>query len=274
VVLGGSSAALSGWDALRLHGLCREPPVGESVLVLVRGGRSHSVGPVRIRQTDRPFASQLTSFEHPLLPLTPLVGPARAVADTAISEADLDRVRSFVARAVQQGACTPDQLAVELQQGPRNGSGHLRRALFEIAAGARSAAEASAFDQLCSSRLPDFELNVPVVDATGTVVYVIDVLWRRLRAALEIDSREFHFGLDEWRSTMTRHNTLTTAALSIVHYPPSRFMHGDRSWLGELERWLRARAGEVGVAYVVGSPKRTPPIATPAPLCLPSLAKP
>ncbi len=54
--------------------------------------------------------------------------------------------------------------------------------------------------------VPPFELNVPIVDEYGRLLYVVDMLWRELRAALEVDSREYHFGVEDWR----RHSTGTT----------------------------------------------------------------
>ena len=267
LVLAGPDAALSGWDAVGLHGVRVEPPATASVLVLVRTCRSRQVGPVLIRRTDRPYRAALTSAEHPVFPLAPLVEPARAVADACVPGTDPGRVHAVVARSIQLGRCTPDALAAELARGPRNGSGALRRALAEVAAGARSAAEAATAARLRRSRLPDFELNVPVLGMNGRVVYVLDVLWRELRAALEIDSREYHFRAADWQATMRRHNVLTGAALAVVHYPPSQ-LAARPGWLGEVEAWLRGRAAELGVPYVPGSPRRRLSSGTPAPLRL------
>jgi hypothetical protein len=73
---------------------------------------------------------------------------------------------------------------------------------------------------------------------------------------LEIDSREFHFTRAQRQATMRRHNRLSAAQVSLVHYPPSRIFQGDGVWLTEVERWLRSRAAELGVAYRAGSPRR------------------
>ncbi|HKC27533.1 MAG TPA: hypothetical protein VKB75_05940, partial [Jatrophihabitans sp.] len=135
----------------------------------------------------------------------------------------------------------------------------------EIAAGARSAAEAHVLAQLRRSRLPDFELNVPVVDVNGKTLFVLDVLWRRYRAVLEIEGREYHFGAAEWQSTLRRHNALTAAKLALLHYPPSALMGRDNAWLGEIERWLRTRADELGVAYTSGRPDRPLSLSEPQP---------
>jgi hypothetical protein len=94
--------------------------------------------------------------------------------------------------------------------------------------------------------MPAFELNVAVVDERGRVVFVVDVLWRGLRAALEIDSREYHLSEQDWQASMARHNELTRCGLSVVHYPPSAVRR--RGWASEVAAWLRARADELGVA--------------------------
>lgn len=106
---------------------------------------------------------------------------------------------------------------------------------------------------------------VPLVDASGRVVYVVDVLWRELRAALEIDSREYHFSVVEWQSTMRRHNRLTSVALSVMLFPPARLMGRDSSWLAETAQWLRARAAELAVPYRPGPQHRRANGAEPAP---------
>lgn len=69
LVLAGPGAALSGWDAVGLHGMRVQPPAGASVLVLVRTCRSRRFGPVLIRRTERPYRSALTPAEHPVFPL-------------------------------------------------------------------------------------------------------------------------------------------------------------------------------------------------------------
>lgn len=100
-------------------------------------------------------------------------------------------------------------------------------------------------------------MNVPVVDERGTVIYVVDLLWRELRAALEIDSREFHFSEADWRAALARHNELTRFGLSVTHYPPSA-TRAPR-WDAEVAYWLRRRAAELGV--VTPAVRRSEPAA-------------
>lgn len=256
VLLGGSTSAVSGWEALDVRGLVAPPRPALPVLVLVREGRSRRIGPLLIRRTDRPFAVHVTPPDNPFLPLTPIAGAARSVADAACLLRTLPAVRALVARAVQRRGCRIEELAAELAAGPRVGSGHLRRALGEVGEGARSAAEASALSQLRRSRIPEFEFNVPVLDRAGRLLFTIDVLWRALRAAMEIDGRRYHSEGPDWDATLSRHNLITGGRLSVTHYSPRVIDTPGGRWLGELEHWLRGRAAELGVSYRPGSPRR------------------
>ncbi len=170
---------------------------------------------------------------------------ARAVADTALYQRWLGSVRAMVAAAVQHGLCSVEELTDQLAACPRNNSALLRRALGELADGARSAAEVVATDYLRRADVPPFELNAPIMDR-GQLVAIADVLWRELRAVLEIDSREFHFSASDWQATMRRHNRLVRMGYAVTHYPPSAV---GPAWTVEVESWLRARARELALPY-------------------------
>jgi hypothetical protein len=220
------------------------PPTND-VLVLTHSGRNRRIGAVRIRVTRRPFAVRHTSAVDPTLPLVPVTSAARAVADTALCQSWLGSVRAMIAAAVQNGLCSVEELTDELAACGRNNSALLRRALGEIAEGARSAAEAVAADYLRRADVPPFELNAPIMHA-HRLVAIADVLWRELRAVLEIDSREFHFSAADWQATMSRHNRLVRLGYAVTHYPPSAV---SPTWAHEVESWLQARAHELDVPY-------------------------
>lgn len=252
VELAGEYAALSGWDALRLRGLGARRPPSPEVLVLDRCGRHRVAGRVRIRPTRRPFVSSMTSSLEPDLPFVPVVCAARAIADTALQYRTLPPVRALATSAIQRGLCAPAELAAELDAGPRNGSALLRLALDDVLDGAHSIAEAEAVDFLRQADVPAFELNVAIVDHTGRVLAVADVLWRALRAIAEVDSKEFHFDEPEWQATSRRHNRLTGRGFAVQHYPPSEIRDRGTYWADEVAQWLRARAVELGVPYLAG----------------------
>lgn len=249
LALGGPGAALSGWDALGTYGIAAKQCPAAPVLVLTTTGKNRTVGGLHLRPTSRPYGRSMTSVVAPDLPLVVRTPVARAVADAALQDSRTEIVRATVMRAVQRGLCSVADLEFELDAMPRNGSAGFRRAIADLVTGARSVAEIRAIRGLRRAPVPPFEVNVELRDPSGRVVAVADVLWRALRAVLEIDSREFHFTERDWKATMARHNRLTTLGLSVTHYPPSAITAGN-AWLVEVESWLRQRACLLGVPYV------------------------
>jgi len=243
---------------VRLVGLGSRTPPRPDVLVLTTRGESRRVGQVWIRKVAPPLASRHTAAEDPVLPLVRVVPLPRAVIDTALIDTRARSVRALITSAIQRELCSVEELTEQLRLAARRDSAAARRALADAAAGARSVAEAEAARQLRAGGIPPFELNVPIVHA-GRVIAVADVLWRALRAVLEIDSREFHLSEAEWKATMQRHNRLTGVGLALVHYPPSA-IHGT-PWVAEVSNWLRRRAKELGRPYPpvpAVHPHRTP----------------
>ena len=257
--LAGPSSAVSGWDAVRLKSLGTRRPPTEDVLVLARGGTHRRIGAVRIRPTRRSFDVWTLPPWDPDLPDAAIASTSRAIADTALDCRRLADVRAMVTAAVQRELATPLELATELDEGPRNDSGLLRRALLDVLDNVRSVAEAEAVDQLRRADVPPFAANVPIMSAGGELLAVADLLWRELRAVLEVDSREFHFSEKDWKATSRRHNLLTAHGLALTHYPPSTVRNRSSGWTTEVEAWLRARARELGVAYLPRGGVRRPP---------------
>lgn len=249
--LAGPSAVVSGWDAVRCYGIGAKRPPDDEVLVLAQEGRHRLVsGRIRIRPTQRLYESHLQPSSADQLPSLPVCEPARAIADCALRYFTLPPVRAMTTAAIQRGLCLPDELAAELEDGPRNDSAWLRLALADALNNAHSIAEAEAAEFLMQAAVPPFELNVPILDAAGTHIATADALWRELRAVLEVDSREHHFGEIQWKSTMRRHNLLTAGGLALTHCPPSQIHDGGPRWAEGIARWLRARAAELGVPYL------------------------
>jgi hypothetical protein len=263
VLLAGRGAAVSGWDGLRARGLGKDAPP-DCVLVLSPSAMNRVVGGVRIRRTERAYASRAQPLGA-LYELTPLAPVVRAVADYALDCRDLGTLRTVIGAAVHRRLCTVPGLLGEYEAGPRNRSKLLRLALADAADGARSAAEATAARRLARGPLPPFELNVPIVDERGRLLYVVDLLWRELRAALEIDSREYHFGVDDWEATLDRHNQLTRYGLAITHYPPRHVTRRGSTLVPDVADWLARRAIELRVPLPAGRGIRRPPLDEAAP---------
>jgi hypothetical protein len=258
--LAAPTGAISGWDAVRMVGLGEPEPPTSDVLVLARSGENRVVGHVHIRPTKRAFRTWLLPGEHPDHPHGEVVSVARAVADTALQYRRLRPVRALVTSAVQRRRCSVPELIAEVDAAPRNNSAILRQAVDDLRRGARSVAEAETLDVLRRAPLPPFEANVPIVTAGGVLIAVADCLWRRLRAVLEIDSREFHYREEDWQRTMARHSLLSRHGLSVDHYAPSQLRRDRSAWVKGVQQWLRARAAELQLPY---EPVRNP-LVTPA----------
>lgn len=271
--LAAPTGAISGWDALRIIGLGALEPPSSQVLVVAKAGDNRLVGRVRIRPTHRPFTTWMLPGDHPDHPYGEVVHAARAVADTALQYRHFRPVRALIASAIQREVCRVEDLEVELEDGPRNRSGFLRRALEDVRGGAKSIAEAEAIEVLRHAPVPEFEANVPIVTASGVLIAEADCLWRELRAVLEIDSREFHFYESQWDKTRKKHSRLGRHGLSVDHHSPAELRGDSVLFAKQVEQWLRARAAELGIPYrPVPDPLRVPDIpGKPVPFIVPDI---
>lgn len=247
VSLGGAGSAVSGWDAARFYGLSTDQRDPGPVLVITTHGRNREVAGVRLRRSRRPVQARRASASASSLTGLPVVSAARAAADAALQCSDLATARAVLTAAVQRQLATPDELALEYAVSPRNGSYFLRRAVEDVLNGARSVAEADAIHALVEGRVPAFEVNVPICDPRGRIRYVVDVLWRTLRAVLEIDSRQHHSSEADWLATMRRHNVLASCGFAVVHWAPTDIRADPASFAADVKMWLDARARELGV---------------------------
>jgi hypothetical protein len=236
LIFAGPESALSGGAALYVSEV-RQISVPDRILVLVPpGGDGRSRGWVHVRATTRPFVPQLA-------PGPRRVTIARAVADLAVSRRRLDDVRALVARVIQDGHCTLAELANELESGPRRGSAHLRTALEEVGWGAASAPEARAARILRSAGIGGFEQNARI-DLPGGGHRYLDFYWPLLRAALEIDSVEYHFAREEYVATLDRHLQLTALGISVIHRPPSA-LRDETGFVRDIRAWLAGREADL-----------------------------
>jgi hypothetical protein len=234
----GPTALLSAAAALTdLELRCVRRP--DSILVLVpKQVRLESIGFVRVRATGR-------MPEPDLVPGPRRATVERAVADLALERRRLDDVRALVAEVVRRGLCTVDELALELETGPRNGSAHLRSAIAEVADGAWSAPEARAATLLRAAGVPPFEQNQPIELPGGKCSHP-DFLWRDLWAVLEIDSVEFHSLPPDADATEDRHLLLETLGYSVVHRKPILVWREPTRFVSGIAAWLAGRAATLG----------------------------
>lgn len=208
----GPGSVITGASALVRHGV--RVPAQDTVDVLVPASRiRRASGFVRVLRTVR--MPERTWVDGALV----YAMPARAVADTARSLADIGPVRAVVAAAVQRGACTVGGLAEELTAGPVRGSALLRQVLAEVTEGVRSTAEGELKDLVKAESLPPPMFNAKLYDADAFVA-MPDAWWPDAGVAVEVDSREWHLSPHDWQRTMTRHTTMSARGIIVLHFTP------------------------------------------------------
>lgn len=213
----GAGAQITGAAALRWHGV-RAAPEERAVAVLAPHPchRRDVPGVLRVVQTRRPDRRP-----HHRGVVT-VASVARAVADQAHRLRWLGDVRALVAESVQRGLATVPQLVAEVEEGQRNGSALLRRAVDEVGAGVRSAPEAELRALLSRSAILPLILWNPRLRLPDGTMLSPDGWIAESAIALEVDSREYHLGPDGWERTMRRHNLLAAADVLTLHLTPAR----------------------------------------------------
>lgn len=135
----------------------------------------------------------------------------------------LSDVRALAVEAVQRRLVTADQLAAELARAPRRGSGCLRRALDDLAAGVRSAPEAQLRDLLRGSRvLPEPLWNPTLETVSGTFLGIPDGYCVDAALAFEVDSAEHHRPWQRWDDTAARRVRFAAAGVEVLSCSPRR----------------------------------------------------
>jgi very-short-patch-repair endonuclease len=208
----GPGSLLTGAEALRTYRM-HAPDLRQMEVLVPASRQTASRDHVVIHRTQRmPASSACFGF----LRLAP---EARAVADAARSLQSLPEVRAVVAGAVQQRRCRIEDLAAELREGPIRGSARLRKVLQEVVEGIRSPAEADFRRLIISSRLPRPLFN-PDLYLGGQFLARPDAWWPDAGVAVEIDSRRWHLGPDEFEETMRRHARMGAVGIVVLHFSP------------------------------------------------------
>jgi hypothetical protein len=219
LLYGGPDSVITGPAAIRLHRL-RSPGPSTVDVLIPWAAKRQSTGFVRIHRTRRMPGFYTTG------PIR-FARAGRAVADAAHGFTRLDDVRAVVAEAVQRRACTIAEIGLELEEGSRRDTRHLRTALAEVRAGARSVAEARFMKRVERSDLPMPEFNVMLVAADGTDIAEVDAWWAEAGVAAEIDSVEYHFYRSDWLKTDARNSRMLKYGIFPHHFAPSRI---DSDW--------------------------------------------
>lgn len=230
-------------EAARLHvgpglivtGLlaCRELGLGDVpdecvVEVLIGPGtRSVSSPYVVVHQTGRPASTWTSGGMR-------YVMADRAVVDGARRLKDLQAVRALVLGAVCRRFCSADDLRIELESGPRRGSGLVRRAVDDAIAGAWSAPEAEAADLVSAAvrarRLPGFLLN-PTLLLGDRRIGSPDGYLPGTGVGWQVDSRRHHSGDDDFDATLATHDGYAAYGLTMLHVTPRRLRRLGAAWV-------------------------------------------
>jgi hypothetical protein len=230
----GPRGVLTGAAALRRHGIAGR---GTAVDVVVPGDVHRlDAGFARLHRTVRLPRGFCVAGE------IRYALPPRAVADAARWLTDLGEVREVVAGAVQRGLCPVERLVEELEQGPRQGSALLRRALAEVADGVRSAAEGQLHALIKRAGLPMPIFN-PRLFAGRAFLAVPDCWWPDAGVAAEVDSRAWHLSPREWENTLARQARMAAAGIIVLHFPPSRIYTEPKEVIAEIRSALAAGRG-------------------------------
>jgi hypothetical protein len=230
----GRPIAITGPAALTWHQIPAQRSALVDVLVPPECRRS-SAGFVRLHRT-----SLLPEVFH-VDGKVSYADPARAVTDTARAMEDLSDVRALIAAGVQRGMVAIWQLTSELGRGPVQGSARLRQALAEVAAGARSSAEADLMTLVRRAKLPQPLYN-PRLYVGDDFLASPDAWWPEFGVAAEVDSKAWHLSPADWERTLARHARMTAEGILVLHFPPARLRKDSRAVVGEMMSAL-ARSG-------------------------------
>ena len=210
----GRGGVITGQAALRRFGV-RVDSTGVVDVLIPEHLKRRSSGFVRVIRTTRlphrPFLSDGLAWAP----------PARALADAARGPTELREVRAIVADAVQRGKCTIVDIARELREGPKQGSGALKAALAEVADGIRSVAEGDLRALIKRFGLPDPMYN-PRLFVGEAFLAEPDAWWPDAGVAAEVDSKAYHLSPRAWEKDLARHAAMTAQGILVVHVTPAR----------------------------------------------------
>jgi hypothetical protein len=224
----GPAGMLTGPCAVRRHRLRSPGPATVDVLVS-RAVRRQSLSFVRLHRTERMpktwFATGPVRFAE----------VPRAVADAARQLDSLSDVRSVIFEALQQRACTVDQLITELREGPARGSSLIRTVMTEAIDGVRSGAEADFRMLLMRGRVPRPMFNARLYTADGDFIAMVDAWWDDAGVAAEVDSRAYHISPAAQDRDRDRHDMLIAHGVFPLHFSPRRIRAEGEGVLRDIE---------------------------------------
>ncbi|HVT64030.1 MAG TPA: hypothetical protein VHD81_02635 [Mycobacteriales bacterium] len=233
----GESAQLADVTALARYGVRYLPPESDLYVLIPAEQHRASRGFVVVRRTHRiPEPRLIEGLSY--------CPPERALVEAAARIGVPQTAHAMLADAVNRRIAGVAALTEEAEHSTGRGAGVARRAVMEIASGARSAPEVD-FVRLCRSspELPEPLLNQVLVLPDGRRV-IPDALFPGAPLIHEVNGREFHEGEDLFESMQERHDAITAAGLTALHNSPRRIRREGRAVLGEVVACYRRLAGQ------------------------------
>lgn len=233
----GDNAQLADVTALARYGVRYLPAESDVHLLIPAEQHRASRGFVVVRRTHRlPPPHRIDGLTY-----TP---PERALVEAAARIGQPQTAHAFIADAVNRRIAQVPNLVEEAEHLTGRGAGVARRAVIEIASGARSAPEID-FVRLCRSsrELPEPMLNPVLVLPDGRKV-IPDALFPGSPLVHEVNGREFHAGEDLFESMQERHDAMTAAGLTALHNSPRRIRRAGSAVISEVVACYRRLAGQ------------------------------
>lgn len=236
LLVAGPKAAVTGMQALRLHGL-RSVPEQPSVHVLIPHSRRLQGNRfIRFERTTR-MPEPVVVGDRPTAPLV------RAAVDASRTWQTRRLTEDFLVEAIQRGPrCRPELLREELERGCRRGTGLPREILRTIDVDVRSVPELRASRLIRKSGLPEPLWNASLYSRDGSYIGCPDAWFDTVGLAVEIDSYQFHFARDDYANTLRRNTRYARNGIMVVQVLPGQLSTDPESVINDLAMAYAAAA--------------------------------
>lgn len=253
----GKDAVISGASALRVNKIATAG-AGSQVIVLVpHSCQRSSHDYVVVRRTGRDAGALVVRS----LPVAPV---ARALVDECRERSSLDGVRELVAKIVQSGRCSIEDLAREVFGAARQRTALSREVLSEVSVGIRSVAEARARELFAVHGVPTPRWNAEIRTEDDDLVAEPDAVWEDVLAAMELDSMRWHLGPGAYLRTQRRQRRLVTAGIPVLPVGPGDILDDPEQFVREVIEFRRAAARRQLPTHFRIVPKSQPQLPTTA----------
>jgi len=217
VILGEGAAAFLGWSL----------PRPSSLVVATRRLRPRAWLRVSQRRID-------PEVRYGMGRLT-LTSPAMTALDLSVPT-----LGASIDEALRRGVPLAQLEALLLQRGGRRGVAGQRLLIQESRDEPWSAAERRAHVLLRKARISGWRGNVPVRDARGTRIAVIDIAFRAVKLAIEIDGDEWHLSPGAVLRDRQRDQDLAAAGWTVVRFRAAAVFADPDAFVADVRRILVA----------------------------------